>query len=173
MKKRGKKGQVMGMPFIFIFSLILVAVALFVGFWVIKNFMERAEQLAIYDFTNQLENEVISTWQKEEASKTITLAFSKKFDQICFTNLNSCSQPPGFCYEAKNIWSKTSQDNLFLMPFGTAEKYEASTAWHIKCGQKECLEIQNTICFPVENGKVTIKLTKESGQPVKVSLPLP
>ena len=147
MKKRGQ-GQVMGMPFIFIFSLILVAVALFVGFWVIKNFMERAEQASIYDFKSQLENEVINVWQKEEASKTKEFIFSKKFDQVCFTKL-PCSQPPDFCSQA-NIWNSTNDDNLFLLPFGKAEKYDSQTAWHIKCGTKECLDIEGTTCFPVE-----------------------
>jgi len=164
-----KRGQVMGMPFIFIFSLILVAVALFVGFWAIQNFLERAEQASIYDFTTQLQNEIISVWQKEEASLTKEFIFSKKFDQICFTKL-PCSSPADFCKDA-NIWKSTNDDNLFLLPFGTAEKYESKTAWHMKCGTKECLEITSTICFPVQNGKVTIKLTKESGQQVKVSRP--
>lgn len=170
MKKRGYnlRGQVMGMPFILIFSLILVAVAIFVGFWGIKTFLERAEQANIHDFTNQLQYDIINVWDKEAASKTVTLALSKKFQFVCFTNQSiSCNiqegfVPSDFCSETID-WG-SGNDNLFLYPGGTAEKYDSKTAWHIKCGTKECLNIEKTICFPVENGKVTLKLIKESGK---------
>ncbi len=163
----------MGMPFVLIFSLILVIVALVVGFWAIKNFLERAEQAAIYDFKNQLENEIIGVWQTEEASKTLSLPLSKKFEYVCFSPQN-CQQgsgvPDDFC-DTFN-WYKTDDENLFLYPGGVAEKYDANTAWHIKCGTKDCLNIEKTTCFRVENGKVSIKLIKESGSPfVTVSKP--
>lgn len=177
MKKRGrgKKGQVMGMPFVFIFSLILIAVAIFVGFWAIRYFLQRAEQANINDFVNQVGRKVDKVWTSEEASEKIELTFSKRFNYVCFRNSENCGLMSGFipdedyfCQDTKS-WESTPDDNLFLWPFGTAEKYNTRTAWHIRCGTKECFQVERTICFPVQNGKVTFLLTKTSGEPVKIS----
>ncbi len=164
-RNKRKKGQVMGMPFQFIFALILIAVALFVGFWVIKNFLETAEQAKINLFVNDLRNEIIKKWNKE-ASETITLDLSKKIDYVCFTNLSRCNSPSGipdltnFCQEARLYGEK---NNLFFWPLGEAEKYHVKSYWHIHCGTrenpKECLNIEKTRCIPVVKGQVKIKLT--------------
>ena len=173
--KRGKKGQAMSMPFILIFSLIIIAVALFVGFWVIRNFLHQAEMANILLFVSEngdLQNEIKNMWSKEAASKTITLPLSKKFDYVCFTNLS----PPGYCTRPSQpelsdfcqevgYWKTSNKDNLFLWPFERAIEYNLNPGWHIKCGQKECLKIDKTLCFEVEGGKVTLKLTKQSGSP--------
>jgi len=175
--KINKKGQIMGMPFIFIFSLILIAVALFVGIWAIKNFLNQAELMNILDFASgrgTLQNEVYNIWQKEEATKTITFDFSTKFNLVCFINQsNGCNSISDSIIRtacSESLYrARTDMDNLFLCPEGTAEKYGSNTAWHIKCGTKECLDISQTKCFPVKNGKVTITLKKEGGKLVTVS----
>jgi len=172
MKKRGiknKKGQIMGMPFIMIFSLILVAVALFVGIWAIKGFLERAEQASINDFVkNQLEYEISKIWSGPEEAQVIrTLILSKNFDYICFFDQSKECLPvqQGFCQEYRD-WKITGKENLFLLPLGKAENYGTYTAWSLKCGTKECFNfIRNPTCIQVENGKVKVKLIKESGKP--------
>lgn len=169
-RRDNKKGQIMGMPFQFIFAIILVAVALFVGFYVIKMFLNQAEQARINDFVkNQLEYEIKNVWMTEESTITKDLPFSKNFDYICFLNQSkSCSSttmPPGsnFCSEYQ-IWTNTNKDNLFLVPLGKAEEYNTKTAWHIVCGTKECISFStNPYCLPVHEGKVSVRLVKESG----------
>jgi len=177
-RSKNKKGQIMGMPFMFIFSLILVAIALFVGFWVIRNIMNQAEQANILLFASEngdLQDEIRSVWQKEAASKTKTFPLSRKFEYVCFVNMSRCGIqqgiiPPDFCREA-GIYGSAS-DNMFLWPPGIAEKYNVKSAWHIKCGQKECLFIEKTFCIPIENGKITLKIIKESGSSfVKIQSP--
>lgn len=184
MKKKGeraknKRGEIMGMPFQFIFALILVAVAIFVGFFVIKMFLERAEQTNINDFVkNQLEYNIYMIWQgPQEASVTKELIFSKNFQYVCFLNQSkSCSSTvPGFCQEYE-LWKlRTDQkENLFLVPLGKAEKYDAFTAWYLNCNKKDCVTwlSNNPLCLPVQDGKVSIKFTKESGSSyVKISKP--
>ncbi len=172
--KRGKKAQIMGMPFQFIFAIILVAIAVFVGFFVIKMFLERAEQANINDFVkNQLTYEIQSIWSgPEEASVTKSLILSKNFDYVCFLNqYKACSSNiEGFCNDYE-IWKTRTdkKENLFLVPFGNAEKYDAFTAWYIKCGSKDCIQLaptsSNPLCIPVVNGKVSVKLEKSSGSP--------
>ncbi|MEM4153154.1 MAG: hypothetical protein QXK80_03535 [Candidatus Pacearchaeota archaeon] len=173
-EKRGKKAQIMGLPFQFIFAIILVAVAVFVGFYVIRMFLNQAEQAKINDFVkNQLEYEIKNIWMTEEAKVTKDLPFSKNFDYVCFINQSKpCSQntnvPLNFCSEYE-MWKNSNKDNLFLIPLGKAEKYNTLTAWHISCGTKECISFNtNPYCLPVNEGKVSIKLLKESGNPLVI-----
>lgn len=177
MEKRGKsskKAQIMGMPFQFIFALILVAVALFVGFFVIKMFLDRAEQANINLFANEIKSEVSDLQNAESAEKVSTFILSRNFEYVCFLNQSKqCnSNIDNFCTEYK-MWINSDKDNMFLLPLGKAEHYDAYTAWHIACGTKECINFTtNPLCIPVEDGKVLIKLTKESGlNPVKISKP--
>lgn len=179
MEKRGKKGQIMGMPFQFIFALILVAVAIFVGFYVIKMFLDRAEQANINDFVkNQLQYEIESVWiGPSDAEITRHLILSNNFGYICFFNQSkhSCSSAdvPYFCQDY-GAYKRTDQDNLFLIGkdgnMGKAERYDTYTSWHVTCGttaKKECLtwsQTRNPFCIPVINGKVSVRLTKQSGQ---------
>ena len=174
-RARDKKAQIMGMPFQFIFALILIAVAIFVGFFVIRHFLRVAELANINNFVKiQLERESVQAiWiGPEAASVTKSLAFSKNFDYVCFYNQSkSCNSViEGFCAQYE-LWKSRAdnKENLFLVPLGKAEDYGAKTAWFIQCGSetapKDCISFTaNPLCLPVENGKVNIKLTKESGQ---------
>lgn len=179
--RENKKAQIMGMPFQFIFALILVAVALFVGFFVIKMFLDRAEQANINLFVQNTKDEVSDLWQADSAEKVSTFILSRNFDSVCFLNqskpCNSATAPPDsdFCNEnlGYKMWVNSDKDNLFLVPLGKAEHYDTWTSWHIVCGTKECINFTaNPLCIPVEDGKVLIKLTKESGNSfVKISKP--
>ena len=103
-EKINKKAQIMGLPFQFIFALIIIAIAVFVGFFVIKMFLERAEQANINDFVkNQLEYEINRIWAgPEAASVTKTFIFSKNFDYVCFLNQEKtcASNIEGFCQKS-------------------------------------------------------------------------
>lgn len=176
-KRQGKKGQVMGMPFQFIFAAIIVIVTILVGFFVIKHFLSVAETANINDFVNRVQVNVEDVWQQhEEASKLVELGFSTKFYYVCFVNRNNCNLregivPNDLCSNIVPTFSNTDKDNLFLYPGGKAEEYSTKTAWHIACGSKECLNVTKTICLPVEKGKVAFRLVKEAGQPVKIARP--
>lgn len=172
---KNKTAQIIGLSFQTIFALILIIFTIFVGFFVIKMFLERMEQANINDFIkNQLEQEIMNIWTAEESSKNVTLILSKKFDYICFVNQSrniKCENnyaPPtatNFCQEYL-FWTRNEKDNLILVPLGIAEKYGTYTSWHIACGTKECInwsKQQNPYCIPVDKGKVTIKFTKKCG----------
>ncbi|MCL6500467.1 MAG: hypothetical protein K6T16_00325 [Candidatus Pacearchaeota archaeon] len=175
--KSNKKAQVMGMPFQFIFAIILIAITIFVGFYIIRYFLRAAETANINSFVVNFQQNVEGVWQQhEEASKLLDLDFSKNFNYVCFVNRGNCNLkegtiPSDLCSNTVPIWSNTNRDNMFLYPGGKAEAYKAKTAWHIKCGTRECLNVTKTICFPVEEGKVKIRLVKESGEPVKLAKP--
>ena len=174
MKKRGKKAQ-LHLSFQFILSLIIMAVALFVGFFVINMFLDRAEQTKFGLFATDLKNQVIEVWQTEEASKTITLDINKNIDYVCFANLSqrcsaSLSSLEGFCRQA----SLYTGNNLFFYPFGIAEKYDSQSYWKIQCGTKEmpkeCVSLEeNPTCIKAENGKVRMTLTNAGNRLVVIS----
>jgi hypothetical protein len=167
MIKRGKKGQIMGMPFQFIFSLILIAVAMFVAFWAIRGFMERAEQANIGSFVLDVkgQNGIGGIWEGEEAEMTPVFTFSTKFNEgrVCFANLSAtCSGENAYiCDIAKNTYFYTEDDgNFFLIGkdnnFDVASKYGLSPVWKI-----EHINITtNPVCYPVAKGRVTMNLTK-------------
>jgi hypothetical protein len=184
--KRGEKGQLMGMPFQFLFAIILIVIVVFVGFYVIKMFLERAEQARINDFVkNQLEYEVQRLWSgPEEASETKTFTMSNKIKAVCFFNQNlteagtpSCrgiASEYDFCSEYE-FWltNDDKTDNFFLLPFGIAEKYGSFTTWKIKCNGRDCIylrniltrpvqNVNNPLCFEVDNGALELKFTKDS-----------
>lgn len=170
MQKRGKKAEIMGMPFQFIFALILIAVALFVGFFTIKMFLERAEQAEFGLFVSDLQNQVIDVWQAEEAGKTISLDINQKIIYVCFVNSSRCSSPiERLCSQARLYPDK----NLFFYPFGEAEKYDSNSQWKIQCGAKdmpkECIAFANPTCIPVQNGKVKIRLENPGNRTVIIS----
>ena len=70
----------MGMPFQFIFSVILIAVVLFVAFWAISNFMKTSEQVSINTFIVELRSEIRKA-RNSDTDRTVTLTFSNKFTQ--------------------------------------------------------------------------------------------
>ena len=173
-----KKAQLQSMPFQMIFSLILVAVVIFVGFFVIKMFLDRAEQIKFLDFQAKFGEKVISVWKGDTGSReTINLPLSTKLDLVCFVNKNNCINPvgyPGFCQEITNF--RGEQDmNMFFYPLGVAEKFKARSGFRVSCENpgsivKECLEIpEQVFCFPVIDGSVRIVLLKDKQGIVKLS----
>lgn len=167
MIKRGKKGQIMGMPFQFIFSLILIAVALFVAFWAIRGFLERAEQANIGSFVVDVKGNVNDMWSGEEAEMIPTFSFSAKFNngRVCFLNLSAIcrGENSDVCSTVKDMYCYTKDDdvNFFLVDkdgmMDVAGKYGLSPAWKV-----EHINIteENPVCYYVESGKVTMNLTK-------------
>jgi len=171
MMKRGKKGQVMGMPFQFIIAIILIAITIFVGFFVIKMFLERAEQMKFNTFVQEIRGETIQIWQAEEADEQVEIPLTKNIDYVCFLNTSKpsgCISPnflPTFCQEI-SVYDKTS--NMFFYPLNVAEKYGTKSDWHIQCGTdamtKECIDVfQNPTCILLSDGIAKLKMAKASG----------
>lgn len=161
---KNKKAQSMSLPFTMIFAIIMVAVILFVGFYVITMFLDRAEQVKLNTLPKDIEETVIQAWQSSQTERTINLDSSNKVQQICFIDF---SQSPKGDYTLYNDLKNFDEEaNFFYYPLMKAEKYSSFTAWQIKCGTKDCLkvELKNPLCIEVIDGKVTFKLKKESGQ---------
>lgn len=178
----------MGMLFRFIFSIILIAVALFVAFWAIRHFMNIAEQGKILQFKEDFEYKVNSIWTSTyEVDTPFEFTTSPKIKWICFGDgtATTCIDPPGIdelCLEdrfcAKNFCDEISSGmyddyNLFLLPLGMAERYNAYSTFMITCKGKNCLNFTNAECISVKDGKVRINFKKTDELPGKVIVSAP
>jgi hypothetical protein len=176
--EKSKRGSI-EMSFQFIFSIILVAVVLFVGFYVIKMFLDRAEQLKFLDFTSRLKSDqgVWGVWTQEEASQVFSAQVNSKIKYICFANIGSNYQDPnipelkGLCNNLSRMYPGKSY-NLFFYPFGVAEKYHSSSAASVYCNadnepMKKCIEIPKTpVCIKARTvegqWKIKMRLSKQT-----------
>jgi hypothetical protein len=176
MNKRGiknKKGQSMSVPFKMIFSIIMVAVVIFVGFYVIRMFLDRAEQVKLNTLPREIREAVVNAWSSSETERTVIGDCSEKVEYVCFVDF---SKPASGSFRDKySLFKGINQEaNFFYFPPTDAAKHGSNPDWSIKCGSTDCLEVpqnKNPLCVEVVNGKVVFKLTKEHGQPVVVDLP--
>ena len=167
-RKRGKKGQMMGMPFQFIFSMILIAVVLFVAFWAIKHFMAISETANIGGFVSDIKTDINNARNSgTEANMTPIISFSAKFEKACFANLSApCSGPDApVCTAAKAFgYSGKTGENLFLVgkgnKFGVAEVYGMESGIKITCDDIECISLKkNPVCHYVSNGDISLGIS--------------
>lgn len=174
-KKRagGKKGDFQ-LSFQFIFSIILVVVVLFVGFYVIKMFLNEAGKAKLLDFTNELKNSdggVMDIWREDFASQIISLPLSNDISYVCFANPapGHCTSPADICANITRAYGQdnTGGYNMFFIPLGKAEEYGVSSAQTISCNNegvpvKVCIDTSTTTCIPVVDGVVKMRLLKQN-----------
>lgn len=164
MRKRGKKGQAMSLPFTMIFAIIMVAVIIFVAFYVIDMFLNQAEQVKLNTLPTEIESEIVKIWSSSQAERIITLDSSSKIEEICFVDFSEPANGKDFSryQEFKGI---NNQANFFYYPLFKTIKYKTHDDWQIKCGNVDCLKVErNPLCVPIINDEVTFTLTKEAGQ---------
>jgi hypothetical protein len=165
-KNKNKRGQTMSLPFTMIFSIIMVAVIIFVAFYVIDMFLKQAEQVKLNTLPNEIQSEVTKIWSSSQAERIITLDCSSKIEEICFIDF---LEPAKGADSSRYNEFKTINDeaNFFYYPLMKTLKYKSFDDWQIKCGNVDCLkvsELRNPLCIPVINSRVTFTLEKEAGQ---------
>jgi hypothetical protein len=174
-KKMKNKKAAIEMSFQFIFSVILIAVVLFVGFYVIKIFLDRAEQVKFNDFVSRLKGDegVWGVWTQDEASQVFSGSVNKAIKYVCFAR-PGCTDPSipelrGFC---TNITQRYSGNyNFFFYPLGVAEKYHAKSAFEVYCNDqgeplKNCVDVSEPTCIKAMNidgaWKIRMRLVKQN-----------
>lgn len=161
-KSASKRGELMGLPFVFIISLIIAAVIVIFAVITIKNFACRGEQVAINVFVSDFRSEIEKAFYTTRGSQTIfrgTLPSKgcAAIEQVCL----------GFPDEARSsqflnddVWFEISayrgQDkNLFLYPRDSLVEVGVQQAYKIPLMNVT----QNPICF--QSGSVEIALKNE------------
>jgi len=164
--EKSKRAQITGLPFQFIFSLIIIAITLFVAVWAIRIFLARSEQAKIGNFITEVKNEINELWfSSYEAEKNVSFDFSNKFTYVCFANTseNFLCRDSNLNLNKDDVEQYISREgiNLFLVPPEKALDYDMSAAYYISCEGKECVMLERAcVCFPVIDGKVKINFVK-------------
>jgi len=175
--KKTNKAQVLGMPFQMIFSLIVIAFIIYVGFITIKGFMENTDRIKIASFASDFKYDINNLWQMTSASKVYTYDLPAKITNVCFASTSK-----SLSSESKNLSQifadikkipNSASNNLFLYPASFPSNLGVPASFKIDCGETvkvACLDISelpNPYCIPVSKGTVKISLVKE-GKIVKV-----
>ncbi len=162
MVKPKKKAQIFGMPFTFLFALILIAVFLFTAIWAIRHFLHTTEYTKLMTSINDLRTQVQTLWQQRAGRVTVTLLFPKSFEKICFADPNDKS---GWAQESDlrqdYNWVNNVKANLFLLPRKAALDFGLKGYLFIGCGNVDCLDFNNPTCITIKNGKVRLRLTMQ------------
>lgn len=149
------------LSFGFIFSLIIVAVVIFVGIWGVKKILEFSEGNRIRLSIEEIQTTVEEIWPAHEANITEKdFYFPSSVKAICFIN-NSKTQglPQHLKKEVEKYSPFFSKYNLFVIPFELKNKYRIQGYYNITCGKVQCLEFES---FCVENKDGKIKISFES-----------
>ena len=155
-----KSKKAIQLSFNFIFSLIIVAVVIFVGIWAIKQFLELKDRTTIQAALKDIEDVIQEIWQSTEAVRTETFFLPNSVSHICFINYtaNGYSQVTNQQQELKKFGTSVlKRNNLFIIPFNVKIKYDVQGYKNIKCGSVSCLVINKNICCENKRGKVRIK----------------
>ncbi len=124
-----KRGQILGLPLILLFSLIVGAFILLYGTKVILNLTEEAEYVEFLDQLGDLDT-TIQTFQNYDAgsSKIYTLNLPKGIESICFYDSmqeNSCSFNGEDCsaeLEGEFNLILDEEYNIYIFPQGLYDR---------------------------------------------------
>lgn len=166
---KSKKAQgVFGMPFVVIFSIILIVVFLAVAIYAIIHLVDIGECSKVKLFIDDFKTDVKNSWLSEKGStRTFSSILPSYINYVCFADLTKESQDDTGS-EFKDIHRELKEDgkytnNMFFYPTGKSCIASVKIE-HIN----PHLEENNPNCIPVANGKIEIKLEKEENL-VKVS----
>ena len=174
-----KKAQILGLSFQMIFSIILIAVFIYVAMIGIKAFLSygNAAKTAnfVVDFRSDLENAIGAY----SFSKDINYSLPSSITSLCFTpDTSKMLNPPTSGYDELNP-SKYSAlsgkgNHVFFYPMSKQTFLGQIRYAFVDCA-KTCLNLTvsgmtNPYCIPVTKGIATITIKKDSEESyVKIS----
>lgn len=181
-KKRKNRKAAIEMSFPFIFSAILVAVVLFVGFFVIKMFLDYGEKAKIQTAVADIKSKVDEVSSSYGQSDLMSFKLSSKIEAICFVDMSGvngpCKNPSGFSNFCRDYSSFAgTRNNMFIYPAKAAWDFKLGEAYEIYCGtesqKKQCLDLSTSKCFmPDLDGKISFRVTKPNEESqVKIMAP--
>ena len=153
-----KRGQLLGIPFVYILALIIAAFILIFGIRLIFELQETASSVEIANFIDSLRNEVEKySYLDHGSSKEIKINLPNKIEQLCFKqvdiNKNSLSQ------QEKNFMNLESS-NIFFIPLDSYENTKFKINKTIKPfgDPKSIACISNPGSFVIESKKDYVKI---------------
>lgn len=161
----GKRGAI-SLSFGMIFSVIMIIGIIAVGFYAINFFLNMQNCSNIGLFKDEFQGKINKARASEIASERISLRIPNQIKLVCFGNLENPGSLSGRTEQAHSELkmfisvSQRENSNMFLYPASQACKMGYSEVNHLDItelgnGQFSCIEN--------EDGEVTFKLKKESG----------
>jgi len=156
-----KKGA-LSMSFGMIFSIIMIIVILGVAFYAISFFLNLQKCTGVGLFHDDFQKKVDEAWIAEIVSGTTSLTIPSRIEQVCFGNLEN---PGNIDSKTKEIFDEIEEfasphqketTNMFIYPASKSCGLGYKLSPHLK-------ELDKFICFENRNGKISFRLTKESG----------
>ena len=170
MNSKNKKAQILGLSFQMIFSIILIAVFLYVAFIGIRAFIENTDKLKVVNFVTDFRTELEKAIASTETSVVHKYDLPKFIEWLCFTpypkEMNNKTFPELNVtkYPAFNIkWGSY----VFFYPLSNAQKIKMSPYAKVDC-EVPCLNLtilKNPYCIENKNGVASIRITKNIGKP--------
>jgi hypothetical protein len=162
-----KKGQIQ-LSFGMIFSVIIIAITLFVAGYVIMSFLKTSNCAKLGNFDKALGSEIDLVYQNlGETNKKITTlpAIPSKVSWVCFGSLNQNAD--GADKEKRDYFISNNlkkSDNLFFYPIQQSceRKYASFNLEHVTT--------PNFFCLPVKSDKVEPRITKNDSTNLLVRL---
>ena len=171
-----KKAQIMGLPFQLIFSIILIAVFLYVAVIAIKSILQTGESLKVANFVSDFRSDLEEAMGTTESIVPQKYALPTSITQLCFSprvaTLNVSRYPYLTTYQqtASQIATSFKGNYVFFYPPANAEKILGSKGVYAKVDcETGCLNLtstgKNPYCINNTNGIVKIIISKEIGKP--------
>ena len=151
-----KRGSI-ELSFNMIFSIIVIIALIGVAFYAISSFLDISKCAKIGIFYNDFQDRIDKAWRGSLTKDSFTGNLPNSIENVCFGNLSvGVGRQFREQYEELSVYAGY-EANTFLYP-GT--KACDSTSLHRSIKHINAGEF---FCVPVENGEVSIKISKESG----------
>ncbi|MBI5872010.1 hypothetical protein HZB88_02905 [archaeon] len=149
---RGKRGDLLGLPLVFIFALVVGALILIWGGSVILDLGKEADCIDLYDSMKSFEATIDSFYNYDEgSSKQIRVSYPSSVEYVCFFNPEeeiNCMLDGGEC-EPEGLWEgfdlvleSEETNNFFILPMSICEITRIEIR-HLKAEQGNPLCISN------------------------------
>jgi len=155
---KAKRGEIFGMSFSMIFSIILIVFFLIAGFYGIKAFLGYQENIQLNLFQKELQNEIDEAWHAEATLLFFNASLSSKIEYVCLINFASQPVNPNnieaSLYGDLQEGGYDTQTNLY---------FYSSKLGTIKSGKLSHIDLtsKNPVCFNTINGKISMKIEKK------------
>jgi len=163
-----KKGQVFGLSYGMIFSIIIIVAIIFVAFYAIRFFLDTNQCTQVAFFHDSIQSEVNTAWQSgfyhgEFVGRLPTSGIlGTGITKVCFGNLTSTASGSDQIIKiefSKDVRFYNSQANLFIYPADQAcgGQSAAVTISHVQILDASGNPI--FFCKEVNQGKVSVNMS--------------
>ena len=170
MKIKNKKGQIMGLPLVLVFALIVAGLLLFFGVRWILSLQGAADSVAALDMIDSIDN-YVETYGSYDArsARRITVSFPTSVEVACFYDKSQsydCKLDGGDCtQDLENYFQLlgTSSSNIFLFPTNSLDETRFSiTSFQSEGANPVCVSNGNDIQITTHEDYVSISYVESA-----------